>query len=205
MFPARYAFVTVPEPKPDVSLTICGLVLAAGAGTRFGGPKALASNLEGTPWLELAVRMLQDAGCASVVVALGAGADAAAQRVPPAATIIVVPDWSVGLSASLRAGLDAAAGAAADAVLVTPVDTPEAPASAARRVIDAASPAGRAGLARAAYEGVPGHPVFIGADHFASVAATLVGDHGAGPYLRDQDAVQVECGDLWSGADVDHR
>ena len=47
-------------------------MLAAGAGARFGGPKALAREPDGTPWVVLAVRMLKDAGCDLVLVALGA-------------------------------------------------------------------------------------------------------------------------------------
>lgn len=182
--------------------SVCGLVLAAGAGTRFGGPKAFARTPDGTPWLALAVRMLQDAGCGRVLVALGASADDAAALVPHHAQIVRVDDWAEGLSATLRAGLGAASRADADAVLITPVDTPDAPVAAAARVLAAAG-GGRAALARATYDGEPGHPVLIGAEHFAELAASLAGDRGAGPYLRAHGAVAVECGDLWSGADID--
>ncbi|WP_375386646.1 NTP transferase domain-containing protein [uncultured Microbacterium sp.] len=181
---------------------LCGLVLAAGAGTRFGGPKALARSADGTPWVHAAVRMLRAAGCAEVLVALGAGGDEAAALVPPDATIVRVADWADGLSATLRTGLAAAESSAADAVVITPVDTPAAPAAAAVRVISLAG--ARAGLAQAMYDGEPGHPVFIGRDHFAAAAASLSGDRGAGPYLRAHGALAVECGDLWSGADIDH-
>lgn len=37
---------------------IAGVVLAAGAGTRFGGPKALATHPDGTPWLATAILSL---------------------------------------------------------------------------------------------------------------------------------------------------
>ena len=106
---------------------LCGLVLAAGAGTRFGGPKALAREPDGSPWIALAVRMLTDAGCDHVLVALGASADEAEALVPAGAAVVRVDGWREGLSATLRAGLDAASALSADAVLVTPVDTPSAP------------------------------------------------------------------------------
>lgn len=184
---------------------ICGLVLAAGAGTRYGGPKALARTVDGEPWAALAVRMLVDAGCADVIVALGAEAEAARPLVPPQARVLLVEDWAEGLSATIRAGLAAASGA--DAVLVTPVDTPDAPAEAARRVLAGALAAGPAAgaLARALYAGTPGHPVLIGRNHWVALVADLRGDRGAGAYLAAHDALGVECGDLWSGSDVDRR
>ncbi|MWC00434.1 nucleotidyltransferase family protein, partial [Agromyces sp. MMS17-SY077] len=58
-------------------------------------------------------------------------------------------------------------------------------------------------LARATYRGLPGHPVLLGRDHWAPLAAALHGDRGAGPYLVAQGALAVECGDLATGADRD--
>lgn len=208
-----------------VPVRMCGLVLAAGAGTRFGGPKALARTADGTPWVSRAVRMLRDAGCADVMVALGASAPEASLLVPEDARIVVVSSWREGLGATLRAGLGAVgAGAGAegdeadgwDAVLVMPVDTPDATPEAAVRVAErgvapvspGAEPArlsARAALARATYAGAPGHPVLIGRDHWRALAGSLAGDSGAGRYLSAHAALDVECGDLWSGADIDRR
>jgi len=186
---------------------LCGLVLAAGAGTRFGGPKALAREPDGTPWIALAVRMLTDAGCDHVLVALGASADEAEALVPAGAAVVRVDGWREGLSATLRAGLDAASALSADAVLVTPVDTPSAPVEAATRVLETAL-AGASlshALARAVYSASPGHPVLIGREHWPQLRGTLTGDVGAGPYLSARAALTVECGDLWPGQDVDRR
>lgn len=179
---------------------ITGVVLAAGAGTRFGGPKALARDAGGVPWLHTAVAALRAGGCTEVVVVLGAGADAAEPLVPEGARVVVAADWGAGLSRSLRAGLAAAADA--DACVVIPVDTPDLPAAAVARVLAAATEP-RAALARAVYDGRPGHPVLLGADHLAAVVAEAEGDTGAGPYLARHDAAAIECGDLWSGRDRD--
>ncbi|MFT4211715.1 MAG: nucleotidyltransferase family protein [Microbacterium sp.] len=179
-----------------------GLVLAAGAGTRFGGPKGLARTADGEPWVERAVRMLTDAGCAPVLVTVGAAAAEVAALLPGAAIAVPVADWADGLSASVRAGLSAVWGMAADSALVVAVDTPDMPAAAARRILAQAS---STALAQAVYDGRPGHPVLIGRTHGPALAAALSGDRGAGPYLRAHHAVRVECGDLWSGADVDSR
>jgi len=55
------------------------------------------------------------------------------------------------------------------------------------------------------YSGVSGHPAVIGRGHWAGVRESLVGDTGAGAYLARHDALRVECGDLWSGEDIDRR
>lgn len=182
---------------------ILGLVLAAGAGTRMGGPKALLRTPDGAPWVHTASRMLRAAGCSDVLVALGASEALARELVSADAVVVSVPDWAEGLSATLRAGLAAAAESDADAVVITPVDTPDAPAAAAARVIAAAASPLAEALVRATYGGRPGHPVLIGRAHWAAVSASVEGDAGAGKYLRAHGALAVECADLWSGADID--
>ncbi|GLI28139.1 molybdopterin-guanine dinucleotide biosynthesis protein MobA [Agromyces rhizosphaerae] len=180
-----------------------GVVLAAGGGSRMGRPKALVREPDGTPWVELAVRMLREAGCPSVLVVLGAEADAARALVPPGAAIVTHPGWSEGLASTVRVALDAAAATPADAVLLTLVDLPGLPASVARRVLDAADTEPATSLARAVFDGRPGHPVLIGRAHWTRLSAALHGDAGASAYLRDHRAVAVECGDLSTGLDRD--
>jgi molybdenum cofactor cytidylyltransferase len=66
------------QMPPPPSL-VAGLVLAAGAGSRYGMPKALVHDATGLSWLQNAVDVLVAAGCSPVIVVLGAsGADAAA-------------------------------------------------------------------------------------------------------------------------------
>ena len=184
-------------------MRICGLVLAAGEGRRFGGPKGLARTDEGIPWVALAAAMLREGGCDEVVVLVGACGDEVAALAPADASALAVPDWGEGLAATLRAGLAVAADREMDAVVVTPVDTPDAPASAVRRVLRALR--GGAPLVQAVYDGVPGHPVAIARSHFAALSEALEGDRGARPYLVTHGVVEVECADLWSGADIDRR
>lgn len=179
---------------------VCGVVLAAGAGTRFGGPKALARTADGEPWLARAVHTLRAAGCDPVVVVVGAAAEEAATLAPPDAVVVRVAQWSIGLSASVRAGLSAAAESDAVAALVVPVDVPDLPASACRRVMRSAT---SHALRQATYLGAPGHPVLIGRAHADAVAAHVVGDRGAGGYLSTHGAELVECADLWHGRDRD--
>jgi CTP:molybdopterin cytidylyltransferase MocA len=187
-------------------VTVDGLLLAAGAGTRMGRPKALVVGDDGTPWLHAALRHLQDGGCRRVTVVLGASAGEAAALLAGAPVahenvrVVVAADWAEGMSASLRAGL-AALDPHADAALVTLVDLPDVTADVVRRVMTAAT--GPGVLARAAYEGTPGHPVLLGRDHWSGVIETATGDQGARDYLKARDVAVVECGDLATGRDVD--
>ncbi len=185
-------------------MRVDGLLLAAGAGTRMGKPKALVVGDNGVPWLHAALRTLQDGGCQRVTVVLGASAKESAALLAQApagqSRVVVATDWAEGMGASLRAGL-AAADPAADAVLVTLVDLPDVTAEVVRRVVAAAT--GPAGLARATYDGTPGHPVLLGRDHWDGVRATATGDKGARDYLAAHDVTLVECGDLATGRDVD--
>jgi CTP:molybdopterin cytidylyltransferase MocA len=89
----------------------------------------------------------------------------------------------------------------ATAALVLLVDLPDITPDVVQRVLDTAS--GTASLARATYDGRPGHPVLLGRDHWAGVLDTATGDRGARDYLEAHEHVSVECGDLATGADVD--
>ncbi|ANG84728.1 nucleotidyltransferase family protein [Microbacterium aurantiacum] len=184
---------------------VAGVVLAAGAGTRFGGPKALARTPDGEPWIARAVTTLTESGCREVVVVLGARADEARLLVPDTATVAVAADWAEGLSASVRAALRVAESTSADRAVIVPVDTPDLPVAAVRRVVAASVTTGAQTLARAVYAGRPGHPVVLGRAHWRELARTVHGDLGAGPYLRARATIEVECGDLWDGADIDRR
>ena len=182
-------------------MTVVGLLLAAGAGERFGGPKALARDGDGTSWLLRSVQALRP--CDEIVVVLGAEAERAAALLPMSVSRIRADDWAEGMGASLRAGLSALAPTGHVAALVSLVDLPDVDAAVVARLV--ASATGPGDLARAAYDGVPGHPVLIGRDHWEGVVGTATGDRGARDYLAAHEVVLVECGDLATGADVDSR
>lgn len=179
-----------------------GLLLAAGAGRRAGGPKALRTDRVGRPWVQHGVEVLLAAGCRRVHVVVGAAGDEVAALLLDDDRVVVVrcPGWSRGIGASLRAGLATVDPVTTDAVLVHLVDLPDVEARVAARLV---ARAGRKALARATYGGQPGHPVLVGADHWPALVRALHDGYGARTHLREQGVDAVECGDLATGHDVD--
>jgi CTP:molybdopterin cytidylyltransferase MocA len=179
-------------------MRVAGLLLAAGAGRRFGSPKALVS-LDGKLFVDSAAELLGAAGCDPVVVVLGAQSDEVRSRASlDGVTVVDNPHWDTGMGSSLRTGLHAVG--LADAVIVLPVDTPGVTVAALHRLMALAEPKA---LARAVYDGEIGHPVLIGSDHFAGVMASAAGDQGARDYLKANTVRHVECADVADGADID--
>jgi len=181
---------------------IAGLVLAAGAGRRMGGPKALVRDSGGTVWVVRAARALAGGGCDPVLVVVGAAADqVAAELAGEPVEVVGATGWQEGMGASLRAGLAALARHPAPvAVVVTPVDVPGLTEDVVRRTAAGVVPDS---LVRAVYDGSPGHPVVIGRDHWSGVAESSVGDQGARAYLATHQPGEIECADLADGSDVD--
>ncbi len=177
-----------------MSRRVIGVLLAAGAGRRYGKPKVLVDD-----WLRIAVRALRDGGCGTVVLVLGAVEIPA----PPGVVTVTAADWERGLSASVRTGLAQAERMDADYAVLHLIDTPDVGAAVVARVLHRAL-ASREGLGRAWFDERPGHPVVIARRHWRGVLAAISGDSGAGAYLRTRDDVEnVDCSDLASGADID--
>jgi len=170
-----------------------GLILAAGEGRRFGGPKQLAL-LDGRPLVEHSLAALSALEC--VVVVLGARADEIAARADlRAAEIVVCPDWAEGMSASLRRGL--ATLGDVDEVVVALADQPFITAAAVARVRATPGPA-----VRAVYRGIPGHPVVIRRP-LLDRAGALHGDAGFRDLLAG--VAEVDCSDVGDARDIDTR
>ena len=174
---------------------ICGLVLAAGSGVRFGGDESkLLAVLGGRPVLEWAVAAQCEVSVLErVVVVVGSRSEAVLSGVDfGRAEPVVCVDWERGQSASLRCGLRALAGASK--VVVTLGDEPLVTPAVIELV------AAAEGGTRAVYDGRPGHPVVLGPDEILALTS-LSGDRGARDLLRGGPTIEV--GHLCSGRDVD--
>lgn len=173
--------------------TTTGIVLAAGAGTRLGEPKAEV-QLGGERLVDRAVRVLREAGCAEVVVVVRDGVDV------DGAITVVNPAPERGMGSSLRLALAAASGVRAVIMLV---DTPGVGVDAIGRVLAAKAP-----VAIATYGGRRGHPVAIERPLWTEVARLAEGDQGARPFLRANPELvtDVACagdpGDIDTGSDL---
>jgi molybdenum cofactor cytidylyltransferase/nicotine blue oxidoreductase len=180
---------------------VAALVLAAGGGRRYGMPKALV-EYEGSLLVERAVRTAM-AVCDPVLVVLGAQAvDVWRTADLGGATVLANHDWETGMASSLRTGLDGLRGwpGRVDAALVLLVDMPGMTPAALERMAAHAAPDV---LAVPTYDGVRGHPVLLGREHWAGVAAGATGDEGARSYLAAHPVSEVDCTGLADPTDLD--
>jgi len=181
-----------PDARADGS--VAGLVLAAGAGRRFGRPKAPVV-IDGQRLVDRAVRNLREGGCDPVVVVLGAWVGDV-----PDAHVVLNEDWAEGMGSSLRHGLVAVESLPGiDRVVVTLVDLPGLTPAAVRRILAAPDP-----ICVATYDGERGHPVAFAREHWPAIAASAAGDAGARGFLAGRgDVTLIEVGDVARGYDVD--
>lgn len=160
-------------------MTIAAVVLAAGAGSRFGGPKQQLL----LPDVLAAVR---SSSVDDVVVVAGA------YPIEADARVVECAEWARGMGASLRCGLRALPNETEAAVVVL-ADGPHLSPAAVDRVVEAWR-GGAGDVVAASYGGDRGHPVVLG-----RAAWALFPDEGA----RALEPVLVACDDLGSPGDVD--
>jgi CTP:molybdopterin cytidylyltransferase MocA len=189
-------------PWRRCALSLAGLVLAAGSGRRVGQPKALL-RVGDELLVERAARILGEAGCAPVVVVVGAAADRITAGADlAAATVVVNKAWGTGLGSSVRTGLSTLAETEAEAVVVVPVDMPGLTVEAVRRVVDLRH---RDALVSATYEGRRSYPVLVGRAHWPGVTTLSNADVGLRPYLlaRSGQVTEIACDGIARADDVD--
>ena len=176
-----------------------GIVLAAGAGSRFraagGGIKVLARSGDRS-LLEIALLALAQAPLEDRVVVVGAEADDVLSASDLHGVRAVTNfAWDRGMASSLQTGLSALS-ETCEVALIVLADAPGLQAEAVRRVAAASLPGA---LVSAAYAGRRGHPVAIGRELWPMLPAE--GELGA--RVLGVPAVLVECGDLGALGDAD--
>ncbi len=162
---------TVQDIREGARNGFWALVLAAGAGARFGGDKLRAPWGEGS-LIEAALAAAKAAPVEGVIVLHRPGDQLVNE---PAVRVVEVADWTQGMASSLRAGIAALPPGAAG-VFVFLGDMPRIPVE----VLGALAEAVRAGAPAAApvFDGRLGHPVLFSAALFPALSR-LTGDQGA--------------------------
>jgi CTP:molybdopterin cytidylyltransferase MocA len=189
----------MPRAASTKSADAGAIVLAAGAGTRFGGVKQLAP-LRGRPLLEHALEAAWGAAAIErFVVVLGAEAERVQAGADLSGFEVVVCDgWEEGVAASLRAGVAALGPVRAAVVLLgdMPGVTPQVVAGALDHLDDGWD------AVRTLAGGAPTHPVVLGPGALARVPE-LRGDVGARATFAGLRVREWEAGGLFDAADVD--
>ena len=183
--------------QPDVAIA----VLAAGRGSRLGGDVAKPLvELRGRPLVSWALDAATGSGLRPVVLVVGHHGDAVARVASEGVVVVRSRRWRRGIARSLRAALEALEPwAQVGAVAIGLADQPLVGADAYRRLADAYREG--ASLAVATYDGQRRNPVLLGRAMWEK-ARELDGDEGA-RVLMDEGAVEVDCTDTGSAADVD--
>lgn len=188
----------VPVPSPAPTPATGAIVLAGGAGTRFGGPghKLLVPLAGGTTVLGRAVGAAVESAIGPVAVVLGAvGVEDVSL---PAGVMVLVNDrWSEGQAGSLQVGLSWARERAMEAVVVGLGDQPGLTPVAWRQVAAATSTP----IAVATYDGRRGHPTRLAASIWPQLPTA--GDRGARGLLTAQAELVTEVACAGEPADID--
>ncbi len=178
-----------------------GLVLAAGAGSRFGGGKLLAP-IGGRPILQHVLDALAATGLEDVVVVLGADAAAVEAAIDwRAERRVVNPEPGRGLSSSLAVGFETI-GPDADAVLVALGDQPLVSVEAIRSLLDVPIEAERSIVVPAYADERGRNPVLVRRAAFGTVAEAA-GDRGLGPVIAAHPELVAEIPVPGTNPDVD--
>jgi len=165
---------------------IAAIVLAAGASSRMGRPKAgLPLGDGGQTVLSMGVSALLVAGVPRVVVVAGAHPEAVRRGLrlrDRRVRIVDHPQWEEGQLSSMRCGLDAIDHPQLEAALVTLVDVPLVSPAVVRALMRAWRDTGAA-IVRPARGDAHGHPVLFDRRLFPELRVADL-ERGAKPVVR---------------------
>ncbi len=140
--------------SPDL---IGAVILAAGNGSRMGGPKVRA-QLGGETFLDRILRTLSEAGIQSIRCVVRPDDEHWMREHYPYLPCVVNPDPSEGMLSSVRRGTEELAGV--EGILIVPVDHPLVRCE-TYRILMAAYSREDPSFCKPVYESVPGHPILI--------------------------------------------
>lgn len=175
------------------------LVLAAGAGRRFGGAKLLAP-LDGAPVIHRTVVAVMAAEFDEVIVVVGEHGPAIGDALAGLdCRLVEAADWQEGMAASIRAGIASLADEGEGAFLFLG-DMPLVPVALCEELTRLSLQSGYA--ARPRMEGKPGHPVAFLRAAWPDLML-LWGDRGAGAVLKGSPVAYLDTDDNGALLDID--
>ncbi len=196
---------TRPQPReaarPQPSLAVHAVVLAAGRSSRMGGPNKLLALFGGQPLIRRTVARASASHVGGTVVVAGHQADRVRAALFGLDVKLVENQafWS-GLASSLKAGVAALPENAAAALIILG-DMPDVSSADLDRLIAAFTAAGGTSIVRATHSGKRGNPVILPRSVFPAVAA-LEGDTGA-RHIVEQEGLAVIDVEIGASASVD--
>jgi CTP:molybdopterin cytidylyltransferase MocA len=178
-------------------MTVAAVVLAAGGGTRFGGPgHKLLAGFRGRPLVWWALAAAEAARLDEVAVVVGAVDLGVA--VPEGVRVIENPDWTSGQASSLQSAVSWAFERQHEAVVVGLGDQPLVPSSAWAAVAASASP-----VAVATFHGQRRPPVRL--DRSVWSLLPTAGDEGARVLMKQRPDLVREVICEGQPADIDYE
>ncbi len=178
-------------PPPPEKMKIAALVLAAGQSRRMGSENKLLKHFDGEPLVARTVREISRAKVEQVVVVTGhQGAEIEAALAGIDVRLVHAEDYASGLSASLRAGLDALPDGI-DGIVICLADMPFLTAQHIDRLIAAFDPVEGREICVPTRNGKRGNPV-VWSMRFASEMKAIRGDTGARHLIGENEDVVVE-------------
>jgi CTP:molybdopterin cytidylyltransferase MocA len=187
---------TVDDASP---LAIACVILAAGAGSRFGEPKAGAEVRPGVRFVDAVAETARVAGAAPVIVVAPAGL-----LLPPGTIGVINANPRGEQVHSLRLGLAQLVSVAVGGVLAWPVDHPFVDVASVRSIMDAAKRTG-APIVLPVFEGRRGHPVYFSRDCWRDLATVREGGARAVVHARAAEIVEVSVNNIGVVRDIDTR
>ena len=175
------------------------MVLAAGAGTRFGGPKAAALLPDGIRFVDAVVATARTADLAPIVVVGPPNLSP-----PPGVRLVVNPDAAGEQIQSLRLGLAQLVNVPVGGALVWPVDHPFAELASVLGIVDAARRTA-APIVIPVFDGRRGHPVYFARDVWRELMTVPAGGARAVVHARAAEVHEVAVRAPGVARDIDTR
>ena len=185
--------------RPAAAFGIAGVVLAAGAGTRFGEPKAGAMLRPGVRFVDAVVETARAAGVDPIIVVAPPGL-----AVPPGTVGATNPDAQGEQIQSLRLGLARLVSVPVDGALAWPVDHPYVDVDSVVAILEGARRT-RAPIVLPVFEGRRGHPVYFSRECWRELATVSHGGARAVVHAHAGEILEVPVINIGVVRDIDIR